>query len=353
MKNVLKTAAADILRRALPLWRCGGRHMPLPPGSALAHSYFFTSDKGLFRVTPAGMTRLFGLPVYGFALRGGHFYMAVNLGLLSLVVRGDRQALERPGANLKLQTLYDRSIRSSNERLHQLTSGPDGLWVANTARNSLLLIDADTGVVKKEIFPFLDRFGAPVMGDHNHINSVVQYGDAVLFTAYRAGERSLIGMYDGKTVRGFGYRNAGAHDVYLWESDIVFCDTFGDAGRESGGVIRGGFPFADDFFSRPPGFIVRGMAGQHGEILVGHSHKGQRKQRFKGRGSLLVFHGGAPAFVIPVPAAQIYQITTAQGEFLPFDGTAANAAVIAEKLEKSLGAACYEAVPVVRETPAA
>lgn len=353
MKSVLKTAAADILRRVLPLWRCGGRHRPLPPGLAPAHSYFFTSDKGLFRVTPAGITRLFGLPVYGFALRGDRFYMAVNLGRLSLVVRGDRQALERPGAQLNLQTLYGRSITSSNERLHQLTSGPDGLWVANTARNSLLLIDAETGAAKKEIFPFLDRFGAPVTGDHNHINSVVQYGDAVLFTAYRAGGRSLIGLYDGKTVRGFGYRNAGAHDVYLWGSDIVFCDTFGDAGRESGGVIRAGRPFAGDFFSGPPGFIVRGMAGQNGEVIVGHSHKGQRKQRFKGRGGLLVFRGDTPAFVVPAPAAQIYQITTAQGGFLPFDENAANAAVIAEKLEKSLGAACYEAVPVVRDMPAA
>ncbi len=315
-----------------------------------ANAYFVMTDRGLYRADRDGVQRILDIPMYGCAIAGGKVYMALYIGHDTILVEGDAKALSGP-APFNFRPLFTEITNDTNERLHQVTNWGDGIWVARTGNGSIMRYESGSDVLVNHIL-LTDRFGSPVKKDINHINSVMQYGNTVLFTATHAGTQSMIGLMDGKKVTGFGYRNTGVHDIYLTEDGFLFFDTFGE--RDS---IVGGRPVTDrgtlfpDLFGKPPGFVPRGAAQTGAEIVIGSSHKGERKTRFKGNGQLIVTEAGAVRSVVTLPVAQVYQIVNERGEFLKAPSPAPDAAAIRRMFESALGKPIYEGEATVNEIP--
>ena len=287
---------------------------PLP----VEFDFYVSSEKGLFQVGPSGILRLSSIPMYGVALTDSHVYMAGQIHKRSVVLRGETIGHE-PLNMRNPSILYETMAQGYNERIHQINHGMGSIWVANTGRNSILQIDPASGEVTTEIWPFTDDFSQKIIADQNHINSVHAYGDFIVFTAYTAGDGSLIGVIDhDMNVTGFRHENMGIHDIYLEPGNFYFCDTFGDRDSEFGGTLitRDG-PYAPDIFEKPPGYITRGLVKSGNQLVIGHSHKGTRSQRFKGNGSLLLFNDDVFHSEIQMPCAQIYQMVRSDG--LNFD----------------------------------
>lgn len=278
----------------------------LPP---LSGRYYFTTDRGIFALEGTRLTQLTTRGGFGLALAQGTAYCSLDFGALTCVAAFPASALEN-GGRVDALICYRRMGRHSRERIHQVTSAGGPVWFANTGRNTLVRLSQQGE--PSEFAPLADAFSTPVFADHNHINSVVDYGDYVVFTAFSAGGGSLVGMVDGEQVTGFSYPVPGAHDIYATATGFVFCDSFGaDA---SGGCIvseKGKLPLP-----LPPGeWLVRGIAGHGDEWLVGCSYKQDaQNKRFDGQGAILVLRGGK-AVSFPVPAAQVFQIVHADGGF--------------------------------------
>ena len=283
----------------------------------LSHAYYFTSEKGLFRLDRTGVYQILDIACYGIAIGGPWVFLSLQSHHRAMVVRGNRDALLGKNRDFAFREIYRSHITSSNNRIHGIYLGDRALWVANTGRNTLLEINPDTARVVNEIPIIQDRFDHPIVHNNNHINSVSEYGGIVLFVAYRAGTQSMIGIYDGATVTGYSYPRTGVHDIFLTETGFILCDTFGENTEQSGGVpITELGAYDPDFFAHPPGFIVRGLAGSSDELLIGHSHKGERSKRFEGHGAILVARGGKVIDRIDVRPAQVYQIISETGEFM-------------------------------------
>lgn len=297
------------------VWLRGGRARPLRALPSIGGRYHVSTDNGLFLVENGAVWQLHDLPVYGIAREGGHFWCAAfhRPGKQSIVFRVPDKDLE-PGRHLTADVLYRIGARSSNVRLHQAGAGVGRVHFANTRRNCILTIDSADPRRQVETFPFLDTFGDPILEDHNHINSVTDAGDCLLFVAFRAGGGSIIGVIRDGEVTGFRYRTAGVHDIYLRGNDFWFSDTFGPA---LDGVLDGGAPVTRDGVFSPDAFagrqVIRAAAEQDGEIIVGHSFRGSREERGKGRGALIVFRDGAPVGREEFVASQVYQILRADG----------------------------------------
>jgi hypothetical protein len=313
-------------------------HLPL------SQRYFVTTDRGLYRIEPDGLFKLLDLPLYGIAADDRHLYLALMLGRRSVLVRGALAPFLGGGGSPRFEEILTVDLNSTNERLHALWLGSGDLWVANTARNSLLRISRDDLSDREEFVPFSDRFGHRLLHDINHINGISEYEGIVLFSAYRAGKQALIGVLDGKDVTGYGYPNVGIHDIYLGGKGFAFCDTFGPAGAAGRGAVITAEGLLDaEYFNRGAGYVVRGLAGNAGELLIGHSHKGNRRQRFGGHGSLLLACDGRIVGEQGVEAAQVYQIMTCTGEFLGPRPVAVSAEGIHRMLRQQLGAPVYQA----------
>lgn len=307
-----------------------------------AHPYFIMSDKGLYRADREGVHRILNIQMYGCAIVGAKVFMALYIGRDTILVEGDSKALFDSGTPFNFRPLFTELTNDTNERLHQVTAYDNGIWVARTANGAAMRYEIGSEKLKNYTL-IRDRFGLPVKRDINHINSVVQYGDAILFTATHAGSQSMIGLMHGISVTGFGYKNTGVHDVYLTESGFLFFDTFGhDSGVSGGMPITEQGPIFPELFGKPPGFVPRGASQTGAEIVIGSSHKGARKIRFKGNGQLIVTENRVVRSVHTIPVAQIYQIINARGELLTPPSRPLNVETIKQMFERSLGKAIYE-----------
>lgn len=287
------------------------------PGPELPFDCLIATDRGLFRLSGGRIHRLTGIGGYGVAQAEGRVFLSLNFPGRSSLVSFDAGSLGSSRARVEAPVHWSLALSGNAERIHQVTSRRGGpVWGANTGRNTLLRVEPDDPDCVREFAVFHDAFGKPILYDHNHINSVVQYGETLLFTAYQAGDNSLVGVVDGDRVTGFAYPRTGIHDIYLTAEGFLLCDTFGE--NVPG---KGGFPFTEngvidpDFFTRPPGCVVRGAVTWEGGMLLGHSHKGERSKRFTGRGSLIRVCDGRVQDTWEMPAAQIYQIIRTDGDF--------------------------------------
>lgn len=321
----------------------------------LEQKYFVTTDKGLYRAEKDGLYKLLDVPTYGIAADDRYLYLAFFTVTHSTLVRGDLAPFLSGQGDPRFKTIYQMSVRNSNERMHAAWLGERYLWCANTGRNSLLRIDRHNLAQQVEFPLFTDRFGYPLLHDVNHINGISEYGGAVLFSAYRAGQQAMIGVFDGITVTGYGYPNVGIHDIYMAGSDFVFCDTFGPGEAPGGGAVMTAEGALDEaYFSRGDGYVVRGLAGSRDELLIGHSHKGDRRKRFAGNGGLLLAREGRVVAEQPLDAAQVYQIMTCEGEFLQPRPAHATIESIKQGLAARLGAPIFESdvTPISARTTA-
>lgn len=316
------------------------------------HPYFVMSDRGLYRTDREGAHRILDIPMYGCAIAGGKVFMTLYIGHDTILVEGDASALFERGKSFGFRPLFSEVTSDTNERMHQVTPYGDGVWVARTGGGAVMRYEIGGDKLLNYVL-IRDRFGSPVKRDINHINSVVQYGDVVLFTATHAGRQSMVGMMHGNSVTGFGYKNTGVHDIYLTGDDFLFFDSFGaDGGLSGGAPVMGNAKLLPDLFGNPPGYVPRGAAQTDSEIVIGSSHKGKRKNRFKGNGQLIVSDNGKVKSVLTMPVAQIYQIINARGEFLKALQVPPGADKVKQMLERALGAPIYEGEAEVSEIPA-
>lgn len=285
--------------------------------SELDERYFVTTEQGIFLIGPGEGRLLTRCGGYGFGFYKDMAYFSIDKDGVSSVCSLPRELLLDKGTFRKdkySHILYEVPTKSSNGRIHQLTITVDGhLLFANTGRNSIVRLAPETGDIE-EITPFPDRFGEPILDDHNHINSVVEYDGMIFFVAYKAGDKSLIGCIKGPEAKGFFYENQGGHDIYKTNSGFLFLDTFGQG---KGHAITENGRIYTEFLGQGTGYVLRGGAGNNAEWILGHSHKGPRKKRFEGRGGLIVIKQDRCSYV-ELPAAQIYQIIRYDGHFFDY-----------------------------------
>ena len=306
------------------------------------NTYFVTSDRGLFRCDPNGLHQVTDLHLYGCAIVGTKVVMGHYIGHLAIVIEGNAAALFSAGVPFEFREIFSESTGDDRERIHQITSGDDVVWIARTGAGAVLRYDTSKARLTNYTL-IRDRFNAPVRRDVNHINSVAQYGDVVLFTGTHAGNQSFIGILDQNRVTGFGYKNVGVHDIYLTQSGSLFFDTFGPMRPNEGGVpvTEKGILFPE-IFNKPPGYVLRGAAQTGEEIVFGSSHKGERKHRFKGHGELLIIENGVLRTTKRLPGAQVYQIITPTGATLTPPSTLPDATAVRNMLEAALGKPIYD-----------
>jgi len=276
--------------------------------------YFVTTERGIFLISPGKGRLLTQNPGYGLSFSGDMAFCSVDKDNISRICMLPKESLlDGTGCNKDKYThvLYETPCRSSNGRIHQVTVMSDGrLLFTNTGRNSIAILDSGSGDIE-EFTPFPDRFGVPIMDDHNHINSVIEYDGMIYFIAYKAGVKSLIGCIKGNDVKGFFYKNQGMHDIYKTKQGFLTLDTFGEG---KGYAITEKGNICSEFLSNGEGYVLRGAAGNDTEWILGHSHKGPRKKRFEGRGGLIVIKNGQCSF-IELPASQVYQVIRYDGNF--------------------------------------
>jgi len=278
--------------------------------------YFITTEKGLFRMGPNGLYHILNFPTYGIAISGEFFFLSIQIRNTALIISGQAKSLFQ-AARLQPVVIKKFTTLTSSQRIHQMTKGPSGIWVANTASNSILQIDPSSKTLLREFYPFVDKFGAEITHDQNHINSVLEHADGLFFTAYTAGLGSLLGVIHHDWVYGYAFPNPGIHDIYILKDDFLLFDTFGLNQPGSGGIpISKKGPLLTEFFSKPPGWILRGAARCGAETVIGNSFKGERSKRMTGEGSLLVYRNQEIKREITLPFAQIYQIVNRNGEHL-------------------------------------
>jgi len=314
--------------------------------TAFSGDYLISGEKGIFAIKEKELLQLFGTRTFGIARRGNELFAASSNDHYSAVCKASLPEEIAVGKSLRFSEIF-RIRTSKSGRIHQIGFYNDQLAIANTDSNSILFLDPDSGEVISECFPFRDHFGLPVVGDFNHINSVSQCGECLLFCAYRTGTNSMIGVLHGKRVRGYAATNVGAHDVHLAGDVVYYSDTFGkpvsEGGSECGFLMANGQPVDEEFFSQADGGrAVRGIAGCGNELVVGHSHKGSRSKRYKGKGSIFRIVNGKVECEISVPFSQVYDIMRTDGrhfEESPCHGTWDEVNAF---LESRLGPCIYE-----------
>lgn len=351
-----KSLAGDFYREAKFQYHVRGRSNHEPAASfdlPLEDDYVVVSDKGVYLLDGDGLTRTLQGSICGIAFHEDTVSLTVLAPRRSVVFRAEKTSLLNGGEPYRFEEIYRFPIKSSNQRIHQLAMTDECVWAANTGKNCLTRIDSVTGEVAHH-FPFVDRFGNPIEGDNNHINSVTVCGDAILFVAYHAGDNSLIGLTDGENVVGFPYENPGVHDIQVRGEDVYFSDTFGAYGTErpdaGGDLVKNGEPVDPEAFASGDGYIVRAIAGEPGRTVVGHSHKGDRQNRFDGPGAILVLEDDNVVAEVETPFAQVYDIVRTDGRCFETPPAIGGFDELFDRLSEVLGSPNYKAdIAVERE----
>jgi hypothetical protein len=321
------------------------RRISVPSLRQVSGNYLISGDTGIHAIQDGVLLRLFGTRSYGIAVRGNELFAASSNDHYSSIHKALIPKEFSDGDTLRFSEIF-RIGTNKKGRVHQIAFFNDQLAVTHTYANTILFLDPESGSVISECKPFRDHFGWPIEGDHNHINSLSQCGECLLFSAYRAGTRSLIGAIYGDDVKGYAVDHVGIHDVYVTGKMIYYSDTFGDpvstGGDDCGFLMANNRRVAEDCFSRPPGRAIRGIANVGNELLVGHSHKGARSKRYEGNGGLFRIIDGKVADEIVLPFAQVYDLMRTDGRHFEEPPHFEKWEELNEFLSSTLGPCVYE-----------
>lgn len=293
-------------------------------GAPIVGSYLISTEIGIAHVTGAEGRFLTCWSGYGIAIDGPHIYVVdESANSLSRVISLPLDALLAgrcflPTAAWRRPSIYEQPYRSTNGRIHQVTAADGRLLISASERNAIVSVDLHSGETSA-IHPFRDQFGTPIRNfDQNHINSAIAVGSDIFFVAYNAGQSSLIGMIRDGRLHGWKVAPRGYHDIYPTDTGFVTCDTFGNA--EMGRVLTEQGPFLADYIASKS-IAPRGIARTGDEWLIGHSHKGARAKRFKGKGALIIKPASGEPVYSELPCSQVYQIIRTDGQLLGGGGT--------------------------------
>ena len=311
-----------------------------PIDIACAGRYVVSSDSGIYYLADARIRRISAIPAFGIAISGSDIYLATWYGEWSVVLVADLPALIR-GGRARWRELYRVNYLTPAGRIHQIGVTGNALWLANTARNTLTKIDRHSGEWCANIGPFKCAFGHPILSDHNHINSVLPTPKYLVFAAFKINDRSAFGLVGAGRVRLYAWPNMGVHDCIFRGNEFLFSDTCrmwqgAKPGSAGGVVVSGGRPVDKDYFDSTPAYFVRGIAGTGNEMLVGNSHVGAGRDRFAGKGELILTEAGRVKKRAIFPGSQVYDIIDEHGRHFdtPAPGTFKEAALI---LDAALG----------------
>lgn len=307
----------------------------------ISGNYFVSGDKGIFAIIDKHAWQLTDLDTFGIAVRGGELFAATSTDDFSSISKCVLPEKIAAGKTLAFREIFRTAINKSG-RIHQIAFYGETLGATLTSANSIIFLDGESGAVLSECAPFRDAFGEIIRGDHNHINSLSQSGDCLLFCAYRAGATGMIGVVHENRVKGYPARNRGAHDVSLSGDMLYYSDTFGGRGKECGFLMANNSPVDKEFFEKPPGYAIRGFSQTGDELILGHSHKGPRAKRFDGNGALFRLVNGKVQQTIRTPFAQVYDIVRADGKHFEKTSAFTTWQAINQHLETVLGPAIYE-----------
>lgn len=334
-KRVQKSKSTNLIVEKLPI--------------KLDHTYFITTSKGIYRAEGENLYHVTPWPIYGFAIHNQFAYCALTIRKWSYLMRCDLDALSGTTSTPNWLEIERYESIDTNCRFHGMDICGDQLWLSHTGEGGLLQFDL-SDIQKKPTFHTLirDTFGNPINFDQNHINGITAYNEFLLFTTYRVGKQGGIGILEGDDVTIYPVANKGIHDAYFHHDDLYHCDTFGS--NQQGYVMKNNQPWNPSFFDKPPGYIIRGFSGDDDEMLIGHSHKGTRKTRFKGQGTILFANDGEVKATLDIPGSQVYQIIRKDGVALspkPLEYSVTDAQ---KKLQDTLGDPVYRGKTVVDTT---
>jgi hypothetical protein len=289
------------------------RQAPLPCDLPIAGRYLLSSEQGVYHLSRTTIRKLCGFPAFGMAIVSDRIYLATWHGNDSIVLDGSLPAL-LSGDNCGWRELYRVPYLTEAGRIHQIAAQGDALWLASTARNTYTKIDRRTGAWRANVGPFRCSFGHPILSDHNHVNSVFAQPGYLLFAAFKINRASAFGLCGDGKVELFSYPNMGVHDCIIAGEDFLFSDSYRlwDGGN-GGALIKNGRVFDQAYFDGNPAFFVRGIAGEGDEMLIGNSHVGDARERFHGRGALLLARGDRVSHRVDLPCAQVYDILREDG----------------------------------------
>lgn len=312
---------------------------------SLQGNYLFGTDRGLFQASGSRVTSLLPYYTFGLTWHDATIYCAISIGMTSFIVAID---IHHPPDNTlvlgKGKILHQVDAKYHNERVHQLNARNGLLAFANTHRNAITVLDAKSGALISDIYPFNDATGFPIHTDHNHVNSVYLGSDCILFTAHNGGAiGSLIGVVHKDKVTAYAFPNRGIHDIIPTRDGITFSDTFGSSIKDFKG--GGNLHYRSDWLlpkDRDKGFMIRGVAGTGDELIVGHSFMGKREDRFTGQGGMLVYKGSDMIANHPLPFAQVHDLIGFYGRKLDDEWSDITGEEAKNLFEKVLGAPIYQ-----------
>lgn len=305
--------------------------------------YIVSTEKGIYLLAKEGWRRVSRVPAFGIALADDDIYLASWQGLSTMVLKGRRDALTKPGMRFGWENIYETPTIDDAGRIHQIATLGDSLWIANTAKNTYTKIDRHTGRWQANLCPFRCSFGHAINSDHNHVNSVYPKPGFLLFTAFKANRESVFGLAGNGLIRLYMWRNMGAHDCIFRGADFIFSDSyrFWDK-QKGGGVVLNGSPLFAEYFDANPCYFVRGLAGSGEEMIIGNSFHGDRETRFQGTGMLLRALGSSIVSHADMDAAQIYDILCEDGRHFDKPCSISTFEEASKILEIALGAPVEE-----------
>lgn len=315
----------------------------------ISGNYLVSGDRGVHAVVGGRFLQLSKVITYGIAVRNGMIWCASSCDRYSSICRAELPEHLMPGQRLAFEEIH-RAKTSKKGRYHQIGFIGDRLAIAASENNVIRYLDPMSGEILSECLPFRDSFGEPIGGDHNHINSLSESGECVLFCAYKAGQGSLLCVLNGNRdrVKGYEISSMGLHDIYIEGENLWFSDTFGLptklGGDDCGHLMKNNCKVDAGYFSAPPGKVIRGIAGTGKELLVGHSHKGPRAKRYKGKGSIIRLVGEKVVEETSVPFAQVYDILRLDGRHFDEPPALGSWDEINARFVSILGSCVYEQV---------
>ena len=314
----------------------------------LKHCYFITTNKGLYRAEGKKLYHLTRWGLYGFSIHQQFAYCALTIRNRSYLMRCDLDSLLGVTSTPHWMELNRYESIDTNCRFHGMDIYGDQLWLSHTGEGGLLQFDLNN-IQNKPTFHTLirDSFGNPINFDQNHINGVTAYQNFLLFTTYRVGKNGGIGILEGDEVTIYPVENTGIHDAFFHRDALYHCDTFG--ANQQGYVMKNNQAWNPSFFDQPPGYIIRGFSGDDDEMLIGHSHKGTRKTRFKGQGTILFARDGEVTNTFDIPGSQVYQIIRKDGLALSPKPQGMSPAEAHKKLHHILGEPVYQGRTLIKK----
>ena len=110
------------------------------------------------------------------------------------------------------------------------------------------------------------------MSDHNHINGLTAYNDAIIFTAFRINKKSAIGLIGDGIIKIFSYPNMGIHDVIVSKNRVLISDSYRMWEKKFGGVKVNENFINESFFEENDYNFVRGLSIFENEMIYLFNH---------------------------------------------------------------------------------